>query len=46
MCGADEDDPEVHPEIKDLEDLRFGEGQHDDSAEFGQRDAGENLKVV
>ena len=37
--GADEDDAQVHPEVEDLEDLRLGEGQHDDPAELGQRDA-------
>ena len=36
---ADEDDAQVHPEVEDLEDLRLGEGQHDDPAELGQRDA-------
>ena len=36
--GADEDDAKVHPEVEDLEDLRLGEGQHDDPTELGQRD--------
>ena len=44
VSRSDQDDPEVHAEVKDLEDLRLGERQDDDPAELGQRDPGQNLK--
>lgn len=41
--GANQDDTQVHAEVKDLENLRFGKCQDDYSSEFGQRDARQNL---
>jgi hypothetical protein len=37
--GANQDDTQVHAEVKDLENLRFGKRQDDYFSEFGQRDA-------
>jgi hypothetical protein len=33
--GANQDDTQVHAEVKDLENLRFGKCQDDYSSEFG-----------
>lgn len=43
--GAEQDDAQVHPEIENLEDLRFRETQHDDPAKLGQCDAREHLNI-
>ena len=39
MGSADQDDAQIHAEKVNLEDLRLGEGQNGDAAEFGDGDA-------
>lgn len=39
MSGSNQHNAQVHAEVEHLEDLWFGEGEHNDTGEFGQRDA-------
>lgn len=43
MGGPKDDHPEVHPEVINLEELRVGERQDDDTKGLGQRDTTEHL---
>jgi len=43
VSSANQDDTQVHAEVEDLENLRFGKRQNDYSSEFGQRNARQNL---
>lgn len=43
MGGPKHHNGQVHPEVEDLEELRLGEGQDDDTAQFGQGDAAQHL---
>ena len=42
MGCSQQHDGQVHPEVEDLEDLRFGETEDDDSREFRQGDSRED----
>lgn len=44
MCGPQQHDGQIHPEVEDLEDLRLGKGQDEDSSKLCQRDPTENLR--
>lgn len=44
--SADDDDAEIHSEIEHFEDLRVCEREHNNAAEFGQRDPAEHLQEV
>ena len=35
MESSEENNSQVHPEVEHLEELRLGEGQHDDAAQLG-----------
>ena len=42
MERAEHHEDEVHPEVVDLEDLRLGQGEHEDPDELGKGDAVED----
>lgn len=42
MCGAVQDDTQIHPEVEHLEYLALREPEHDDAAEFRQRNTGKH----
>ena len=44
MRRSKEHDPEVHPEVEDLEELRLGERQNDDTSELRQGDPTQYLQ--
>ena len=44
MRRAEDDDAEVHSKVENFEELRFGEGENDDTEALGQSDSTENLK--
>ena len=44
MQRTEQDDAKVHSEIEDLEELRLGKGENDDSAEFCESYATQNLR--
>jgi hypothetical protein len=41
---SNEHDPQVHPEVEDLENLRLGERQNHNACEFGDRNPRQNLR--
>ncbi len=45
MQGSEHDDPQVHPEVEDLEQLGLGECEDNNSTELGQSDATQYLKT-
>ena len=44
MQCAEQDDAKIHSEIENLEKLRLGKGENDDSAEFCESYATQNLR--
>ena len=44
MGGTKHHYSQVHAEVEDLEELRLGEVQHDNTKQLGQRDTAQNLK--
>lgn len=44
MCGTQQDHGQVHPEVKYLENLRFGKSQHHNPSKFSKCDSTEDLE--
>ena len=44
MRRSKEHDPEVHPEVEHLEELRLGERQNDDASQLRQGDSTQYLQ--
>jgi len=44
MCRTEQNNSQIHSEIKNTENLRFRKRQHRDSHKFGQSDSGEYLQ--
>ena len=44
VSGTDQHDAQVHAEVKDLENLRFGKCQDDNASKLGQCDTRQDLK--
>ena len=45
MTSTKYNDAQIHAEVEDLEKLRLGEAEHDDSTQFGEGDATQHLKT-
>lgn len=39
VSGSEQDNAQVHAEVEDLENLTLREAQHENTAEFGERNA-------